>query len=77
MAYDGGLILSKNPNQYKKNQFCFRSHLINLIRDHGVHMEVANALSTVYQDHPELLPTSADSRNWIAISIVKLLAGYR
>ena len=40
-------------------------------------MEVANALSTVYQDHPELLPTSADSRNWIAISIVKLLAGYR
>ena len=40
-------------------------------------MDVSSALSTVYQDHPELLPTSPDSRNWIAVSIVKLLAGYR
>ena len=55
----------------------FRSHLINILRDHGAHLEVMEALAKVYKAHTELLPVNVESRSWIANTTIKLLAGYR
>ena len=54
-----------------------RSHLITVLRDHGVHMEVAEGLSKLYREHPELLPIAPETKDLIATTVVKLLAGYR
>ena len=75
----------KNPKYTMKNcqiyMECgilnFRSHLINVIRDHGVHLDVGAAIGKLYKTHPELLPVASDQRSWLATSVVKLLAGYR
>ena len=55
----------------------FRSHLINILRDHGAHLEVMEALAKVYKAHTELLPVNVESRSWIANTTIKLLAGYK
>ena len=40
-------------------------------------MEVAEGLSKLYREHPELLPIAPETKDLIATTVVKLLAGYR
>ena len=53
-----------------------KTHLLAFLRDHGVHLPVAAAISQLYQTHPQLLPHSSE---WprLAVLVVRLLAGYR
>ncbi len=46
------------------------------LKEHGIHLQVAAAISTLYQNHPEVLPSASE---WpkLALLVVKLLAGYR
>lgn len=47
------------------------------MREHGVNIDMALALSKAYRKHPDLLPVNADAKNRMAVMVVRLLSGFR
>ncbi len=59
-----------------ESSFAAFCSLAAFLREQGIHLPVASAISALYQSHPEVLPPSSEWSR-LAVLVVKLLAGYR